>query len=124
MGKLAEKLETIMGNIKEKAADFTTLEVTTISGEIKSVLTSDGTFDTESLLKKINGKNGATKLDLQIIAHTKIDFDHDTVNFVKAKMEKDEKELYALHLTAIENAKASRQEMLKFIGELTSGIIN
>ena len=118
---IKKTFETILNGINNAITDFTTLEVTTITGEINRIANDKGQFDSEGLVKTINNPNGDINQNLQIVAHTRIDFDNDTILFVKSDLNDAEKELFKLHNESIENAKKSRQEMIKFMSDVILG---
>jgi uncharacterized protein YueI len=120
MSKLIKKFENIIDKIDEAITDFTTLDVTTVTGKIDKLATAEGKFDSKSLLKEINSA-GTTNQALHIVAHTHIDFDNDTVLFVKESLNEAEQKLFKLHTESVENAKNSRQEMIKFMSDIIRG---
>lgn len=117
--KLETKFETIADQIKDAAVDFTTLEVTTVTGEVAQILDTKGKFKLkESLVKSLSNKSGTTKGKIVLVAHTHIDFDHDTVNFVKSNLTAAEKDLFELHEAAIISAHEARKSFLRFLKEV------
>ncbi len=114
---LNDKFREIADQIKNTAVDFTTLEVTTITGSIKQVIDSKGKFKVKEVVSSLN-KTGATSAKVDVIAHTHIDFDHDTVNFVKSNLGSQQKKLFELHQTSIDSAHNARRSFLNFLLEV------
>lgn len=117
---LKDKLEKIADGIKDTAVDFTTLDVVTLNGKIDAVLEGSGAnFKVKSLVKVL--EDAKTNADVNVVAFTHIDFDQDTVQFVKKGLGPEEKELWTMHKDSIESAKNSRIAMLNFIKEVITG---
>ncbi|MEL6922728.1 MAG: hypothetical protein AAFO94_01690 [Bacteroidota bacterium] len=116
--ELREELKGIAKKIKAGARDFTTLEVTTLSGEVNQILNADGKFKLKDVVKTLSNKSGTTKAKIQLVAHTHIDFDNDTINFVKKELTTDERNLFALHESAILSAQTARKSFLRFLMEI------
>lgn len=131
-----DRLKQISKNVANKiggaVTDFTTLEVTTLTGEVshskikssmsKETLNENDNSNTgkesmykislEEILEEKESKN------IQLVAHTKVHFDHDTINFVSSNS--DHKELFPLHLDAIRAANDGRNG---FLGLLQKAIV-
>jgi hypothetical protein len=107
----------IAGKLKNAVLDFTTLEVTTLSGEVKHIMDGNSKkfLTTENILKKIKT---TAEGEVDLIAHTQIHFDHDTINFVKAGMKESEKELFMLHQDAIRSANEGRNGFLGLLQKI------
>ena len=82
MSKLTEKFEGFLDKIKDAAVDFTTLEVTTITGSINFLVDSEGNFNAKDMVANMNTE-GQNVANLDVLAHTNVDFDHDTINFIR-----------------------------------------
>ena len=113
--ELRSELQSIAKKIKAAGQDFTTLEVTTLSGEVSQILNSDGKFKLKEVVKSLSSKSGTTKAKIDLIAHTHVDFDNDTVNFVKKDLTTDERNLFGLHESAILSAQTARKSFLRFL---------
>ena len=107
----------LASKLKNAALDFTTLEVTTLTGKVSHIMdgSSKKFLKTEDILKKIKGTADG---EIDLIAHTQIHFDHDTINFVKAGMKKSEKELFMLHQDAIRSATEGRNGFLGLLQKI------
>ena len=117
---LEAKFQEIANQIKGAVVDFTTLEVTTLSGEVDHIINTKGnksTFDMKNVVSKLS-QAGNTKGKIQLIAHTHIDFDHDTVNFIKSDLGKQGKQLFEMHQAAVATAGQARNGFLSFLQEI------
>lgn len=121
------RLQEIFNKLKDVAADLTTLEVTTISGDISLLLDkkTENNKDTYSFKDKdalvdLLGKNAVPKPEsnIYIVAYSRTDFDQDTINFVKAGLSDDDRKLYQLHLDSIKAAQEARSGFLKMLAGL------
>ncbi len=121
---LRDKFEKIGEQIREAVVDFSTLEVTTLTGDVTQIIKPDPTdtkknkFDFKSVVTELKNTSGTTKAKIHLVAHTHIDFDHDTVNFVKADITNDERNLFILHQAAIDSAQIARKSFLNFLKEV------
>ena len=116
---LKSKFEAIAKKISDTAVDFTTLEVTTLTGDVNQIINAQGKFKLkQDLIKTLGNKTGTTKGKIKLLAHTHIDFDHDTVNFVKSDLTDQEKDLFVLHESAIISAHEARKSFLRFLVEV------
>ena len=121
---LRDKFEKIGQQIREVVVDFTTLEVTTITGDVTHIIKPEGNdpkknkFDFKNVVSELKSTAGTTKAKIHLVAHTHIDFDHDTVNFVKADITNDERNLFILHQAAIDSAHVARKSFLNFLREV------
>lgn len=120
---LNEKFTKIGEQITKIAVDFTTLNVTTVTGDFTKYLTT-GTGNNKkrtvnfSDFTEVLGADVTADATLSLVAHTRIDFDQDTVNFVKEKMSPSEENLFELHQVSIQSAQTARQSFLNFLKEL------
>lgn len=126
-------------SISNAIGDFTTLEVTTLTGNIsqidikktmsKEVLmeaenndsTNAGNEKIKKEIYKLNLEDlldSQSKKEIHVVAHTKIHFDHDTINFVSSNA--DHQDLFELHLDAVRTANDSRNG---FLGLLQKAIV-
>lgn len=121
---LRDKFEKIGEQIREAVVDFSTLEVTTLTGDITQIIKPDPSdnkknrFDFKNVVTELKNTAGTTKAKIHLVAHTHIDFDHDTVNFVKANITNDERNLFILHQAAIDSAQIARRSFLNFLKEV------
>lgn len=119
--KLTEKLEELGNAIQ----DLTTLDVTTLSGDVNQVINSQtGKFDLKYAMDELTKTDSKLRGKVYIVATTHIDVDQDSVNFVKNNLSDDEKSLVKAHLEAIKAAQEARHSFLKFAKEFITGIAN
>jgi hypothetical protein len=71
----------------------------------------------KNVVSKLSG-SGSTKGKISLIAHTHIDFDHDTVNFIKSDLGKQGKQLFEMHQAAVITAGQARNGFLSFLQEV------
>lgn len=118
------KLQSIFESIKDVVADITTLEVTTLTGDISLILDKNGdganatyNFKNKDALMNLIGESAQpdSKSTIEIIAYSRVDFDQDVVNFVKKDLTEDERKLYQLHLDSIKASQEARAGFLKFL---------
>jgi len=117
--KLDEIATNLASSLKKGVVDFTTLEVTTLTGEVKSILTKTGNkkeiIKMSDIVNKIKTDTGG---EIDLVAHTEIHFDHDTINFVKANMNDSDKILYQLHQASIRSANEGRNGFLGLLQKI------
>lgn len=119
-----EKLKALFDKVQTVAEDLTTLEVTTLTGDINLLLKEEGEGDNQTFkfvkkdaLMKLIGDNAklGENSKISIVAYSSIDLDQDAVNFVKANMSDGEIKLYQLHLDSIKASQEARAGFLKFL---------
>lgn len=116
MGKLKESLEQALETLTDAAKDLSSIEVTTLTGDIKQVFNDEGDIDLKKALNELNA-GGTTSGKIEVVAHTRIDFDQDAIMFVSRDTRGRNHELYNLHKEAIASSQAARQSFLRFIRE-------
>ncbi len=117
-GTLREKFQQIAKQIKETAVDFTTVEVTTVTGNIRHLVNTDKTkFNVKDIVKEM-GQSGRDKFDIKVVAHTNIDFDHDTIIFLKEELTPQEKDMFVMHQSAMASSLEARKSFLNFLREV------
>ncbi len=124
MPKDADK-DTLAARITEFVADVVTLDVITLTGDIKLV---NKTVTYDEAKKKLNWNDLFRKVaegmqpdsanKLEVVAYTHAEWDLDSVNFVKKDLSDSEKDLIAAHHSAVEAAQKSRFEAVRIIGDL------
>ncbi len=117
MSAFKDKLRKMVETIHAGAVDFSSLEVTTLNGEISQFIDAKGKFDVD----KVNGfmaGNVTVDGEMHVIAHTHMAFDQDTLLFVKKDMKPEEREIFQLHLEMLASARVSRLAFLHFIKEI------
>ena len=117
MSAFKDKLRAMVNTIKEGAVDFSSLEVTTLTGEVSHFINEKGKFDMTKINNAISG-TVETSAKVEVIAHTHMAFDQDCLLFVKENMTPEEKELFHLHLEMLAAARVSRMAFLQMIREV------
>ena len=112
---LKEILTKALGSLEKVAADLSSIEVTTITGEVSQIISEKG-IDLPSAIKKLN--EGTTNAKIELVAHTRIDFDQDTTQFVKKGFSGNDEKLFELHQNIVKASIESRYAFLKFIQEV------
>lgn len=117
--KLQEKLEELGNAIQ----DLTTLDVTTLSGDVNQVINQEtGKFDLKYAMEELTKADSQLRGEVYIVATTHIDVDQDSVNFVKNELTEDEKSLVATHMESIKAAQEARHAFLNFAKEFITGL--
>jgi len=115
--KLNDQFNKIADQIGGAFVDFTTLEVTTLTGDVTHLIKSNpgkkSVIDVSDVMGKLKGN---AKGKIQLVAHTQINFDHDTINFIKSDMAGEENQrLFELHQAAVASAHEGRNGFLSFL---------
>lgn len=122
MADFKQKLNSLIDKIETTAVDFTTLDVVTLTGNIKLVLAGEGDqkkfMKIPQIIDKYYGDAGS---QINFIAISHFDFDQDTVQFVKENLSVEEQKLFELHKQTVESSKVARIAMLNFIKEAVLG---
>lgn len=115
--KMNSKFQEIAKQIGDAVVDFTTLEVTTLTGDVTHLIKSDPSKKSVIDVSDIMGKlKGSSKGKIHLVAHTQINFDHDTINFIRSDSDGEEnKRLFELHQSAVASANAGRNGFLSFL---------
>jgi hypothetical protein len=113
MSALSVKFEKLVDGIDLALTDLTTLDVVTISGNIKTIIKGDKIIKPVALLQDYDPTNS----DVHIEAFTHVDFDQDVIQFYRDGL-KEEDLTYKLHQQAVESSKAARMAVLTFIKEV------
>lgn len=115
MSELSIKFEKLVKAIDETVTDFTTLDVVTISGDIKSIInkTDKKFIKPVDLIQNYDPATSTIRVD----AFTHVDFDQDVIQFYRDGI-KEEDLSYKLHQQAVESSKAARLAVLTFIKEV------
>ena len=117
MSAFKDKLRKMVATIKEGAVDFSSLEVTTLNGEISQFLDKKGDFDVKKVKDYMAG-NILVQDRVEVVAHTHMAFDQDTLLFAKKDMTPEEREIFQLHLEMLATARVSRLAFLHFLREI------
>lgn len=114
------------GSLKQKIADFVediaTLDVLTLTGEIK-LLGADETKpvgELKDLFQNVVKNMSAAKTnELQVVAYTHVEFDYDTVLYADKNASAA---LLEAHKDAVESAQTGRSEAVKTATEIVKSI--
>ncbi len=121
---LSEKFEKIRDQILKVAVDFTTLNVTTLTGNYNHIINTEkqGKKSVKTNFHDFadNLKAGSVKANVELVAHTHVDFDHDTVNFVSKDVNPNGDFLFDIHNAALDSAKNSRSAFIRMLREFVS----
>lgn len=115
-GKLKTALENALATLDKAAKDLSSVEVTTLTGDVKQIFNDDREIDLKNVINKL-GTGGAVSGKIEVVAHTRIDFDQDTISFISEKAKNKHSDLYELHKEAIASSQEARQNFLRFIRE-------
>lgn len=117
-GELKTAFQKIAKTISDAAGDLSSLNVTTVSGDVDKVIKgTDKKLNFEELSKSLNA-TGTNKVNAKLVAHTHIKFDQDTFLFVRDMKDDNDRELFQLHLQAIESANKARMSFLHMLKEI------
>ena len=110
-------LREVLGGIYDTAADLLSLDVATFSGKVslEGAVTGDD-IDLSKIFDSIKQAGG--NADLRLVAHTHIDFDKDSVNFVAADLTPGDAALVAAHKEMVTASVEGRLAMLTALREL------
>ena len=116
---------TLLSHIASFVQDVATLDVVTLTGDLKLVdpgTVYDNTkndFDWDAFFRKVTeGMRPSQTNELEIVAYTHAALDLDTAQFVKRSLSEADKALLAAHNAAFESAQKSRFEALRIVGGL------
>lgn len=107
--------QEILDDVREGIKDLTSLEVITLTGDVKSKIDDDGKIKWGDLVNE--AKNPAGTVELVAATHVKID--SDTVQFVTDTPHGNLEQLLQVHDAAVESAQINRQAVI----ELVKGIV-
>lgn len=107
--------------IENTLEDLTTLEVATLTGtlEVSREPGQPQEVVFKDLLKEL-GKQATVTSNIQVVAYTHIDFDHDSVNFVASGAE-DKPKLLEAHGKMVSASAEARSAFLSFVRDLLPG---
>ena len=105
-------LEKITTKAENFINDITTLEVTTLTGNLSTSVIVDpdnnNKIDFQKILDNLTPAEG-TQSTISVVAATKIDFDNDVIQYVQKGANSD---LVKLHDNAIKNSQEARSAFL------------
>jgi hypothetical protein len=113
-GKLRGALEKALESLEAAGKDLSSIEVTTLSGDVKQIFNGEK-IDLKNAVNQL--KSGSTSGKIELVAHTHVAFDQDTVLFVSNKAQGKHSEIYDLHKEAVVSAQNARRSFITFIGE-------
>jgi hypothetical protein len=120
---IIEALTKLRDGVEEALGDLTTLDVVTFTGNINimSNIVEEEGDKPKIKLKKLyqNIASEAVKVEsaLRVVAFTHVDFDCDSVNFVKTDMTEAEAKLLDAHNAMVNTAQETRQGVITMITE-------
>ena len=116
-----EKLRDLLEKIDTAASDLTTMEVVTMTGDFRNVIDlgrKDGAkFKIKDMIDNLSQADNVQG-DVQLMAFTHIDFDYDTVTFVKKGRSQQDRDLFELHQSTVNSTQMARRAFLHFAKEL------
>ncbi len=113
-GKLRNALQEALDSLKEAGKDLSSIEVTTLSGDVKQIFNGEK-IDLKNAVNKL--QDGSTSGKVELVAHTHVAFDQDSVLFVSNKALDKHSSIYELHKEAVISAQDARRSFITFIGE-------
>ena len=120
---LSEKFKKIGDQLLKVAVDFTTLNVTTLTGNYAHIINTKeqgGKFTVKTNFSDFTselGKKGGVEAKVKLVAHTHVDFDQDTINFVSEDVDPNGDFLFDIHSSALSSAKTSRSAFIRMLKE-------
>ena len=101
----------ILEDVKKGIKDLATLEVVTLTGDIKSLISEKGEIPWDTLIKKSKAAQGS----IQLVAATHTKIDSDTVQFVTSSTLENMDYLIRIHEAAVQSARENRQAVIEFV---------
>ncbi|PID94812.1 MAG: hypothetical protein CSA95_02175 [Bacteroidetes bacterium] len=114
MKNLKEALSGVLETINGAAKDVSSVEVTTLTGDVKKVFNGEK-IDLKSTVESLKGD---TQGEVRLLAHTHIDFDQDATQFFSDDIAEKDALLLELHQEMVDSAMASRSAFLDFVKEI------
>jgi hypothetical protein len=108
---LKSVIEKALKSLEKAATDLATVEVTTLTGDVKHVLDGEKGIDLSKAMEMLNTG------EIELVAHTNIKFDQDTLIFVSNKVTDEHQKLYTLHKESVVAAQEARNTFLHFLRE-------
>lgn len=128
MANFQDFIKNAIDKLNAAVTDLSTIEVTTISGDVSKILKEDtthpGTYkfpNKAEILNILGGPNQGVGGNIYLVAYTNIDIDQDTINFVKKDLSDSEKALYEVHINSLKAAQEARAGFLKMLAGLVGG---
>lgn len=111
------------GRLKQMISDITSLEVVTLSGDVTFAdlrVEPDKPVNFQKIMQELHG-NPNMASSVKLVAATKFEFDKDVLQFVKENMTREEKELFMIHIEAIQNAQLARRAIMEALLNVVKG---
>lgn len=119
---LGEVLKEKLSKIGEVLDDLTTLDVTTLSGDIQQCIdTESGKYDLTKALSRLATSDTTLDGEIYVVATTHVSVDMDAIMFVKKDLTDDEKALVTAHQKAVGTAQEARNSFLHFAKSFITG---
>lgn len=115
---LKEKLENALDSLGNAIKDLSSLDVTTLSGDITAIYaTQQGEFDLQSVLTELSKTDSTLRGKVYVVASTHLSIDQDATQFVKADLKPEEQSLVKTHLETVKTSLEARNSFLNFAKE-------
>ena len=112
------KLKDILTTLRDAADDLTTRDVVTLTGTVKITQQQSGKIDLKKLYTALSTAASDTSSDISVVAFTHIDFDTDTVNFVKTGAGEGDKALLEAHQAMVKTSQDTRSAVIKMVKDV------
>jgi hypothetical protein len=118
-------IDKIIERAEQGVDDLATLDVTTLTGRItieSDMVDDEGKIDLKKLYTAI-GERAGSEGDgrLEVVAFTHLDFDCDSVYFVREDLSEGDRKLLEHHEHAVKTARDTREAFVRMIKELLGG---
>lgn len=122
-----QEVRTTLGErLKQFLDDVTSLEVLTLTGDIKLTGAGAGggqSVKLDNLMTAVaQGMTPGANNTIKIVAYTKAQFDCDSINYMIEGATPEQQALIESHRKTVEAAHRSRFEALKFIGDAVKSL--
>lgn len=114
MSNLKVTLDKVLKSLNNAATDLSTIEVTTLTGNVTKLFNGDEI----DLVQTLKTAKGNVKGEVRLVAHTRIEFDQDATQFFNEDITEADDHLLLLHQEMIDSAIDSRNAFLVFLKEL------
>jgi len=114
MSNLKVTLDKVLKSLNNAATDLSTIEVTTLTGNVTKLFNGDEI----DLVQTLITAKGNVKGEVRLVAHTRIEFDQDATQFFNEDITEADDHLLLLHQEMIDSAIDSRNAFLVFLKEL------
>jgi len=111
--------------LKQMIKDITSLEVVTLSGDLTFAdlkVEPNKAVNFQKIMQELHG-NPDIASSVKLVAATKFEFDKDVLQFVKENMTREEKELFMIHVEAIQNAQLARRAIMESLLNVARGVV-